>query len=131
MKKKVLSILISSIMCFGILGGTFSASAASVSVHLTKNQASNSSSNVYGSYKYYWGNNKKESKHSVYLIAKYKSGGIWFEDSFILMQSGYSLSETNAKKTRTLSKETDWFVKLNPEGALNKDCDAWGYIKNA
>lgn len=131
MKKKVLSILLSAIMCFGILGGTVSASAASVSVHLTESQASNSSSNVNGKYKYYWGNNSKSSKHSVYLIAKYKSGGIWFEDSSVLMQAGYTLKEEKAKKTRTLDKATDWFVKLNPEGALNKECNAWGYIKNA
>lgn len=36
-KKKLVSILLSAVLCFGMLGSTFSASAASVSVHLTKN----------------------------------------------------------------------------------------------
>lgn len=53
-KKKLVSILLSAVLCFGMLGGTFVASAESVSVHLTKTQAVNSSSNVYGTFKYYW-----------------------------------------------------------------------------
>lgn len=40
-KKKLVSILLSAVLCFGMLGSTFSASAASVSVHLTKTQAVN------------------------------------------------------------------------------------------
>lgn len=54
-KKKLVSILLSAVLCFGMLGSTFSASAAHVTVHLTKTQAVNSSSNVHGSFKYYWG----------------------------------------------------------------------------
>ena len=54
-KKKLVSILLSAVLCFGMLGGTFVASAESVSVHLTKTQAVNSSSNVYGTFKYFWG----------------------------------------------------------------------------
>ena len=42
-KKKLVSILLSAVLCFGMLGGTFVASAESVSVHLTKTQAVNSS----------------------------------------------------------------------------------------
>ena len=74
-KKKLVSILLSAVLCFGMLGGTFVASAESVSVHLTKTQAVNSSSNVYGTFKYYWGKNSKSSKHSVYYIARYKNKG--------------------------------------------------------
>lgn len=50
-KKKLVSILLSAVLCFGMLGSTFSASAAHVTVHLTKTQAVNSSSNVYGTFK--------------------------------------------------------------------------------
>lgn len=76
-KKKLVSILLSAVLCFGMLGGTFVASAESVSVHLTKTQAVNSSSNVYGTFKYYWGTNSKSSQHSVYYIARYKNGAFW------------------------------------------------------
>ena len=69
-KKKLVSILLSAALCFGMLGGTFVASAESVSVHLTKTQAVNSSSNVYGTFKYYWGTNSKSSQHSVYYITQ-------------------------------------------------------------
>ena len=75
-KKKLVSILLSAVLCFGMLGSTFSASAASVSVHLTKNQAVNSSSKVYGTFKYFWGTNSKSSQHSVHYIARYKTD--WF-----------------------------------------------------
>ena len=63
-KKKLVSILLSAVL--GMLGGTFVASAESVSVHLTKTQAVNSSSNVYGTFKYFWGTNSKSSQHSVH-----------------------------------------------------------------
>lgn len=77
-KKKLVSILLSAVLCFGMLGSTFSASAAHVTVHLTKTQAVNSSSNVYGTFKYFWGTNSKSSQHSVHYIARYKNGFIWY-----------------------------------------------------
>ncbi len=129
MSKKVLAFLLSAIMCFGVLGGALSASAKAVeSVHLDSTESSDSSGNVTGTYMYYWGNNSKDSKHSVYLIARYKSIVAWYEDSSKLMQAGYSLSESDAIKTKTRSS-TKWFVRLNPEGAGNTGCTANGYIK--
>ena len=82
-KKKLVSILLSAVLCFGMLGSTFSASAAYVSVHLT------------------------------------------------LLAAGREIDEAHAIKTERLDYETDWFLKLNPQGAGTKDCDAWGYMKNA
>lgn len=130
-KARILSVLLSAIMCFGIIGGTFSASAASVSVHLTKTQATNSSSNVYGTFKYYWGKNSSSSQHSVYFISRYKSGAIWLTGNKYLMRPGESKSEEKAIVTPKFETKRDWFLKLNPEGANNKGCDAWGYMKNA
>lgn len=131
MKKRLAAILLSTVMCFGVLGSTFTASAASVSVHLTKTQATNSSANVYGTHKYYWGSNNSSSEHSVYFISRYKSGGIWHTGNKYLMGAGKSINESNAIMTPKFDTERDWFLKLNPEGSNNKGCDAWGYIKNA
>lgn len=130
-KKKLVSILLSAVLCFGMLGSTFSASAAHVTVHLTKNQAVNSSSNVYGTFKYYWGKNSKSSKYSVYYIARYKHNGVWYTGGSTLLAAGREIDEAHAIKTERLDYETDWFLKLNPKGAGTKDCDAWGYMKNA
>ncbi len=76
-KKKLVSILLSAVLCFGMLGSTFSASAAYVSVHLTKNQAVNSSSNVYGTFKYFW-EQTASPRNTVYYIARYKNGVFWY-----------------------------------------------------
>lgn len=130
-KKKLVSILLSAVLCFGMLGSTFSASAAHVTVHLTKTQAVNSSSNVHGSFKYYWGKNSKSSKYSVYYIARYKNKGIWHTGGSDLLAAGEERSEKDPFVTEKLDYETDWFLKLNPQGAGTKDCDAWGYMKNA
>lgn len=130
-KKKLVSILISAVLCFGMLGSTFSASAAYVSVHLTKNQAVNSSANVRGKYKYFWGNNSKSSEQGVYFIARYKLGNIWLTDQRVKLSPGQSVEQGNAYKTRSTKSETDWFLKLNPEGNNTKGCDAWGYMRNA
>ncbi len=130
-KSKALSILLSVFMCFSIMSCVFSASAASVSVHLVKTQSVNSSANVYGTHKYFWGSNSKSSEHSVYFISRYKSGGIWHTGNSYLMAPGKSESEKNAIMTPKFETERDWFLKLNPEGANQKGCDAWGYMKNA
>lgn len=76
-KKKLVSILLSAVLCFGMLGGTFVASAESVSVHLTKTQAVNSSSNVYGTFKYYWGKtaNPQNTACTISLATKTKVFG--------------------------------------------------------
>lgn len=92
-KKKLVSILLSAVLCFGMLGSTFSASAAYVSVHLTKNQAVNSSSNVYGTFKYFWGTNSKSSQHSVYYIARYKNGVFWYTGGQYLIAPGHGRNE--------------------------------------
>lgn len=92
-KKKLVSILLSAVLCFGMLGGTFVASAESVSVHLTKTQAVNSSSNVYGTFKYYWGTNSKSSQHSVYYIARYKNGAFWHTGGKYLIAPGHGRDE--------------------------------------
>lgn len=123
-------------MRFRVLGGTFSAIAGTngykyVSVHLTKTQSTNSSANVYGTYKYYWGNNSSSSEHSVYYISRYKKGGVWYTGNKYLLAPGKSISENDAIMTPKFDDERDWFLKLNPEGANNKGCDAWGYIRNA
>ena len=130
-KKKLVSILLSAVLCFGMLGGTFVASAESVSVHLSKTQAVISSSNVYGTFKYYWGKNSKSSKHSVYYIARYKNKGIWHTGGSDLLAAGEERSEKDPFVTEKLDYKTDWFLKLNPKGAGTKDCDAWGYMRNA
>lgn len=130
-KKKLVSILLSAVLCFGMLGSTFSASAAYVSVHLTKNQAVNSSSNVYGAFKYFWGTNSKSSQHSVYYIARYKNGVFWYTGGQYLIAPGHGRNEKNAYMTKKLDYKTDWFLKLNPEGSNTTGCDAWGYMKNA
>ena len=114
-----------------MLGGTFVASAESVSVHLTKTQAVNSSSNVYGTFKYYWGTNSKSSQHSVYYIARYKNGAFWHTGGKYLIAPGHGRDEKNAYMTKKLDYKTDWFLKLNPEGKNTKGCDAWGYMRNA
>jgi hypothetical protein len=130
-KKKLVSILLSAVLCFGMLGSTFSASAAHVTVHLTKTQAVNSSSNVHGSFKYYWGKNSKSSKYSVYYIARYKHNGVWHTGGSDLLAAGEERSEKDPFVTKKLDYKTDWFLKLNPEGKNTKGCDAWGYMKNA
>lgn len=114
-----------------MLGSTFSASAAHVTVHLTKTQAVNSSSNVYGTFKYFWGTNSKSSQHSVHYIARYKNGFIWYTGGQYLIAPGHGRNEKNAYMTKKLDYETDWFLKLNPEGNNTTGCDAWGYMKNA
>ena len=111
-KKKLVSILLSAVLCFGMLGSTFSASAAHVTVHLTKTQAVNSSSNVY-------------------YIARYKNGAFWHTGGKYLIAPGHGRDEKNAYMTKKLDYKTDWFLKLNPEGKNTKGCDAWGYMKNA
>ena len=106
-KKKLVSILLSAVLCFGMLGGTFVASAESVSVHLTKTQAVNSSSNVYGTFKYYWGTNSKSSQHSVYYIARYKNGVFWYTGGQYLIAPGHGRNEKNAYMTKKLDYKTD------------------------
>lgn len=129
-KKKLVSILLSAVLCFGMLGGTFVASAESVSVHLTKDQAVNSSSNVHGTFKYFWGNNSKSSLCRVYYIARYKKAGSWRTDISWPLKPGESISEEHPLTTSKFDKPTDWFLKLNPEGAGKKGCEAWGYMRN-
>ena len=129
-KKKLVSILLSAVLCFGMLGSTFSASAAHVSVHLTKDQAVDSSSNVHGTFKYFWGNNSKSSLYSVYYIARYKKGAIWLTDISWPLKPGESISEDKPLATSKFNKATDWFLKLNPEGGNKKGCEAWGYMRN-
>ena len=128
MKKKVLAFLFTMIMCFGVLDGAFSANSGIVGEHLTKTEASASSFNVGGEVKEYWGSNSGSSKYSVYLIAKYKKAFIWYEDSSELMKPGYKTPQGTAFITRKRDDSTTWFVRLNPKGALNKDCEAWGYM---
>ncbi len=108
-KKKLVSILLSAVLCFGMLGGTFVASAESVSVHLTKTQAVNSSSNVYGTFKYYWGTNSKSSQHSVYYIARYKNGAFWHTGGKYLIAPGHGRDEKNAYMTKKLEDKTHRF----------------------
>lgn len=60
-----------------------------------------------------------------YLINSF----IRFEDGSYLMAPGKSVSESNAIMTHKFDTERDWFLSLNPKSALNKGCDAWGYIK--
>lgn len=131
---KLVSIILSVIMCFGILGGAFSASAADdyVKVHLYSNQGSASSANVYGSYKCYWGSNSASSKHSVYFIARYKYRGTWHTDSnkTSLVQPGKEITRSNEVETTHFSDERYWFLRLNPEGANKTGCDAEGYMRN-
>lgn len=129
-KKKLVSILLSAVLCFGMLGSTFSASAAHVTVHLTKDQTVNSSANVHGRYKYFWGENSKSSAYGVYFIVRYKSSGVWITDQRVKLSPGQIVEKGNAFKTRTTKNETDWFLKLNPEGGNAKGCEAWGYMRN-
>ena len=129
-KKKLVSILLSAVLCFGMLGSTFSASAAHVSVHLTKDQTVNSSSNVHGTFKYFWGNNSKSSLHRVYYIARYKKGAIWLTNISWPLKQGESISENTPLATSKFDKATDWFLKLNPEGSRATGCEAWGYMRN-
>lgn len=126
LSKKLLTVMIAVLMLLPI--GAMTADAAYVSVHLTKTQTVNSSSNVHGTYKYFWGNNSSSSDHRVHFIARCKKGGIWVTDTSRTVGVGKNLSEI---KTNVLGYETDWFIKLNPEGTNAKGCDAWGYIRNA
>jgi len=129
--KKILSILLSVVMCFGVLGTAFSASAASVSVHLLTNQKSNKSANVYGTYKYYWGSNNRNSADVVEFIPKYKSGAIWYSEGAYEMSPGESLDEAHARRTaHKFNDERYWHLKLKTKND-GTGCDAWGYIKNA
>jgi len=129
---KFMSIILSLIMCFGILGGAFSASANDncVTVHLTRDQSSAASDNVYGTYKYYWGNNSSTSSRIVLFTTRYKSGGVWKTDENYRMFVGESISESQARRTNKFDTERYWFLRLNPEGTGTKGCDAWGYMKN-
>lgn len=130
-KTKVLSILLSVIMAFGVFGTAFSASAAYVSVHLLTNQNTNSSSNVYGTHKYYWGNNNANSDDNVEFVTRYKKGGVWYTDDKYVMIPGDSLNESQARRTANrFTDERYWFLKLN-KASSGTGCDAWGYIKNA
>lgn len=130
-KTKVLSILLSVIMAFGVFGTAFSASAAYVSVHLTTSQNSNSSSNVYGTHKYYWGNNNINSNDNVEFITRYKYLGVWHTDETYVISPGDGLIESQARRTANrFTDERYWFLKLN-KASSGTGCDAWGYIKNA
>lgn len=129
--KKMLSILLSVVMCFCALGTAFSASAASVNVHLLTNQGSNISANVYGTHKYYWGSNNRNSADTVEFIPKYKSGAIWYSDGEYEMNPGDSLNENQARRTaHKFNDERYWHLKLKTKNG-GTGCDAWGYIKNA
>ncbi len=129
--KKMLSILLSVVMCFGVLGTAFSASAASVSVHLLTNQKSNSSATVYGTYKYYWGSNNINSADVVEFNPKYKKGLVWYSDGVYEMSPGESLDEEHARRTANkFNDEHYWYLKLSTKHG-GTGCDAWGYIKNA
>lgn len=129
---KLVSIILSVIMCFGILGGAFSASADEnyVSVHLTKNQSSASSDNVYGTYKYYWGSNSTSSSRVVLFTTRYKSGGVWKTDENYRMFVGESIPSSQERRTQKFDTERYWFLRLNPEGSGTKGCEAWGYMRN-
>ncbi len=121
--KKIIAVLMTLIMTMSV--GALTVNAATV--HLTTNQASNSSSNVYGYNKVFWGNNEAHSAYSVYFIAKYKKGGIWYTDKSKLIGKGKDCPSTN---TSAQPVERDWFLKLNPEGGGKYGCEAWGYIYN-
>lgn len=131
-KTKLISILLSIIMAFGMFGTAFSVSAAYVSVHLTTSQHSNSSANVYGTHKYYWGNNNSSgSDKNVEFITRYKYLGVWYTDDVFVMLPGEGLNQSQERRTaHKFSDERYWFLKLEKQSS-GTGCDAWGYIRNA
>lgn len=131
-KTKVLSILLSLIMAFGVFGTAFSASADYVTVNLYEDQYSAHSTEIFGTYKCYWGKNEGWSEHSVYFIPKYKSGAIFVTDSgrSYLMIAGKSLSQSQEIQTTHFSSNKEWRLYLNPEEGHVKNCRAVGYFRN-
>lgn len=121
--KKIIAVVMTLMMTLSI--GALTANAATV--HLTTAQTSATSSTVYGRNKVFWGNNESYSAYSVYFIAKYKKGGVWYTDKSKLIGKGNDCPSTN---TSALSTERDWHLKLNPEGGGKYGCEAWGYIYN-
>lgn len=121
--KKIIAVIMALMMTLS--AGASTASAATV--YLKTAQTSATSSTVYGYNKVFYGNNSKDSAYSVYFIAKYKKGGVWYTDKSKLVLKGKSLPSTN---TSALSVERDWHLKLNPEGAGHYGCIATGYIYN-
>lgn len=110
-----------------MLVSCFSLSASAATVYLKTAQTSASSSEVYGNQKYFFGNNSSDSAYSVYFLAKYKYGGVWYTNKSCLVAKGSSLAGTY---TDVLSAERNWKLTLNPEGAGKYGCIATGYIYN-
>lgn len=108
-----------------MLVSCFSLSASAATVYLKTGQTTASSSEVFGTHKFFYGDNSKDSAYSVYFLAKYKMGGVWYTDKSFLLGKGGSLDVTY---TTVLSKERSWKLKLNPEGAGKYGCIATGYI---
>lgn len=121
--KKIIAIFMA--LTVALSTGALTANAATV--YLKSAQTSATSSTVYGYNKVFYGNNSKDSAYSVYFIAKYKKGGIWYTDKSKLIGKGENCPTTN---TSALSVERDWHLKLNPEGAGHYGCIATGYIYN-
>lgn len=117
--------LIASVMALMMVFSTGALTANAATVYLKTAQTSATSSTVYGYNKVFYGNNSKDSAYSVYFIAKYKKGGVWYTDKSKLVAKGKSLPSTN---TSVLSVERDWHLKLNPEGSGHYGCIATGYI---
>lgn len=113
------------LLCLMMLTSCFSMYAGAATVYLRTAQTSASSSEVYGNQKYFYGDNSSLSAYSVYFLAKYKRGGIWYTNKSILVEKGESLDTTY---TARLSSECNWKLKLNPEGAGHYGCIATGYI---
>ena len=72
--------------------------------------------------------NPQNTACTISLATKTKVFGTQGSD---LLAAGEERTEKDPFVTEKLDYKTDWFLKLNPKGAGTKDCDAWGYMRNA
>lgn len=112
-----------------VLGIASTAQARVAEAHLQTTDYYVFTENVHGTHKYFSGSNSSSSKHRVYYTVRYKGDDGWQLDYQILVPNGEKVPET--RTTHRFAYETDWHIKLNPEGTLKRDCEAWAFIWHA
>lgn len=124
--KKIIAATLALMMVLGVASTAY---ARVADAHLKTTNYFVFTEDVHGTHKYFSGSNTSDSKHHVYYTVRYKGDDGWELDYQILLPPGEPVPET--RTIHRFSYETDWHIKLNPEGTFKRDCEAWAFIWNA